>query len=94
MKSTFTGYALVLNNYADLTDQKLWSHLYTPTIEVLETSCLGFYLKLRRHSTFQARLVWAESRSIYRTKGPIAELNKVDIGLIQSNHKLIYNLLT
>ena len=90
MESTFTGHALVLKNYANPTDQKFWSRLYTPTIEVTETSCLGFYTKLRRYSTFQVRLVWAESQSIYRTEGPKAELMKVDIRLFSANYEVIY----
>ena len=83
MKSALAGYALVLYNYANPTDEKSWSHLYTTTIEVLETSCLGFYTKLTGQSTFQVRLVWAESRSIYKMvsmrEGSYAELNKVNI---------------
>ena len=90
MESTFTGHALVLKNYANPTDQKFWSRLYTPTIEVTETSCLGFYTKLRRYSTFQVRLVWAESQSIYRTEGPKAKLMKVDIRLFSANYEVIY----
>ena len=78
MKPTYAGHALVLNNLATPTDQTLWSYLYTPTIEVAETSCLGFYTKLMRYSGFQVQLVWSESRTIYKPNGTETGINKVN----------------
>ena len=74
----FPGFALVLNNGAAPSDQSSWSYLFTPTVELTETSCLGFYTKLIPYVEFEVRLVWSDSRSIYTTDGSIAGLNKVN----------------
>ena len=57
--------------------EQLWTHLYTPAIEVAETSCLGFYVKLMRYRHFQVQLVWLESHIIYEAFWFLEGFNKV-----------------
>ena len=87
--SPLSGYALVLNSHVPYTYENAWSHLYTPTIELREISCLGFYTMLIRHSAFQVQLVWSERHNIYKVNGDIVGLNKVNNLFKSSDDKFI-----